>query len=505
MHRSSFARALGPLSFVALGACGTGQGEPAPEPPRSGWPVTVESVGGEGRHQYDRVVLVTIDTLRADHVSCYGYPRATTPFLDSLAARGARFAWAIATAPQTAPSHATMLTGLVPAVHGVQENGEELAAEAVDLARLFAAHGFETAAFLNVKFLAGIAASFGTIGVRAISPDHRHLQTGADVVDATLAWLQAERKGERFFLWVHLYDPHKWKDRVIESMRRGEALWEGATPADFLARVAELHGLPTPQEGEPYTVRWQVARSDARLDFASADGYLRCIDAYDELTLFADRQIERLYRGIEARSFPGRTLWIVTSDHGEGLASHGVAGHGGRIYQEQLHVPLVLHASDGSIPARVVDELVSHVDLLPTLVETLGARISAQATLYDGRSLWSLVRGDATGWTPRAAFAQRRPELDGNDPDGPERAEEFALQTSSAKVILRESGTGEFFDLAADPRELVNLGPGGPAAEELRAELERRLQPYRALPRKGARAEVSEEVQEELRKLGYAR
>jgi len=503
MLRSRFARALLPVSLMALGACGGGPGASGPAP-KSAWPVTVERVGEEEPHPYDRVVLVTLDTLRADHVSCYGYPRATTPFLDSLAARGARFTRAIATASQTAPSHATMLTGLVPAVHGVLENGEALAAGAVDLASLFAARGFETAAFLNVKFLAGIAASFGKVDVRAIGPD-RHVQTGAAVVDAALAWLQAERKGEHFFLWVHLYDPHKWKDRVIDSIKRGETIWSGGRPADFLERVAELHGLPAPRAGEPYTVRWQVARSDVKLDFTSAEGFLRSIDAYDELTLFADRQVERLYRGIEARAFPGRTLWIVTADHGEGLASHGAAGHGGRIYQEQLHVPLVLHASDGSIRSRVVDELVSHVDLLPTLAETLGARVAAQPSLYDGRSLWPLVRGESAGWTPRAVFAQRRPALDGNDPEGAEHAEAYALQTRDAKYLLHESGAGEFFDLAADPRELVNLGPRGAAAEKLRGELERRLEPYRALAPARVEASVPEEWQEELRKLGYAR
>jgi arylsulfatase A-like enzyme len=488
------------LAALLAAGCG-GSGSQVILAPTS-WPVAVVPAGREER-QYDRVVLVTIDTLRADHVSCHGYPRATTPFLDSLAARGARFARAMATAPSTAPSHATMLTGLVPAVHGVEENGQELAAGAVDLASLFAAHGFETAAFLNVKFLTAIAGSFGKVDVRAIRPDRRHLQTGADVVDAALAWLQGERRGERFLLWVHLYDPHKWKDLVIESARSEKPLWTGTTPAGFLARVAELHGLPAPRDGEPYSVRWQVARSDSKLDFASAEGYLRCIDAYDELTRFADRQVERLYRGIEERSFPGRTLWIVTADHGEGLASHGVAGHGGRIYQEQLHVPLVLHASDGSVPARVVDELVSHVDLLPTLAETLGGRVNAPPELYDGRSLWPLVLADGAGWPPRAAFAQRRPSPDGNDPDGAERPAEFALQTGTAKVILRESGAAEFFDLAGDPRELVNLGPEGLAAAELRAQLERRLAPYRSLP--GASAGVSEEFQEELRKLGYAR
>ncbi len=492
------------LSALCLICACTGGELAAPRTDAGQWPVTVERVQGGERHEYDRVVLVTLDTLRADHVSCYGYPRATTPFLDSLAARGVRFTRAMAAASQTAASHATMLTGLVPAVHGVLENGEELTPAAMDLAKLYAASGFETAAFVNVKFLEGIAASFGTIAVRAVSKD-RHLQTGADVVDAALAWLGMPRTNARFFLWVHLYDPHKWKDRVLELGAHTEPIWSGASPPGFLAHVAELHGLPAPRDGAPYTVAWRVKRSDERLDFESAEGFLRCIDAYDELTLFADRQIARLYQAIEALAPAGRTLWVVTADHGEGLASHGVAGHGGRIYQEQLSVPLVLHASDGSISPRVVDELVSHVDLLPTLAENLGARVVGRAPLYEGRSLWPLLSGANVEWTARVAFAQRRPALDGNDPDGgaSERAEAYALQTARVKYILHEPGADEFFDLVADPKELVNLGPEAAAAAELRAELERRMELFRALPR--TEASVPEEWQEELRKLGYAR
>src|SRR5262245_29954999 len=188
---------------------------------RGSWPVAVER-SSDAQPAYDRVVLVTIDTLRADHVSCYGYPRATTPFLDALAARGVRFTRTYAAISHTAPSHATMLTGLVPAVHGVVNNGGRLDPEAADLAKAFAGAGFESAAFLNVRFMSGIAASFGHVVVCALGPEPTHkLQTGADVVDAAISWLEHERRTERFLLWVHLYDPHKWKDVVLEHEGQG--------------------------------------------------------------------------------------------------------------------------------------------------------------------------------------------------------------------------------------------------------------------------------------------
>ena len=501
MHRRRAAVLL--LSLLVAGACGH---EPS-VPVAGAWPVAVESSGAE-HPEYERVVLVTIDTLRADHVSSYGYPRATTPFLDSLAARGVRFARAYASVSHTAPSHATMLTGLAPAVHGVLQNGGQLDSAAVNLGGLFGANGFETAAFLNVKFLSGIAASFGHVEVCALGGEagRRRKLTGADVADAALKWLRTTRTSPRFLLWVHLYDPHKWKDVVLEAGNANKPLWSESSPADFASQVLALHGLPPAEPGKPYRFGWTVEKSagaeDVPLDVQTLEGFLRCVDAYDELTLFADRQLQRLYEGLEALQLPGRTLWVVTADHGEGLASHGVAGHGGRIYQEQLHVPLVLHASDGSLAPEVVEELVAHVDLLPTLAETLGARVHGHERVYDGRSLWPLVRAQGTAWPPRPLFAQRRPAENANDPD---QTEIYALQTAGAKYILHEPGADEFFDLARDPRELVNLGEGATAGAELRATLEQRLQTLRGIMRSAAGEPVPEEWMDELRDLGYVR
>jgi arylsulfatase A-like enzyme len=501
MHRRAAAVLA---SSLVLGACGEEPAEKGKAEAPGAWPVRVERPAEE-RHQYDRVVLVTIDTLRADHVSCYGYPRRTTPFLDSLAARGARFTSAMASFSCTAPSHATMLTGLVPVVHGVLRNGAELDPAALDLAELFAGAGFESAAIVNVRFLSAIAGSFGHVEVRAVGRD-KHGASGADVVDAALAWLENVRKGERFFLWVHLYDVHEWQRAVLEHGADPRPIWGGATPDGFLARVAELHGLPAPEPGKPYAVLWDAKQSREPTGFWRPERYPSCIDAYDERILFADRQIERLYERIEALALPGRTLWVVTSDHGEGLASHAVAGHGPRIYQEQLHVPLVLHASDGSLAPRVVDELVAHVDLFPTLAETLGLGVSGDPQLYDRRSLWPLVRGESAAWTRRPVFSQRC-----EDPASRDRDEVYALQDGRKKFILHVPVPGaarfaadEFYDLASDPRELLDLGAGHAQAAGLRAALEERLRLYRGLARPHAELQLSGESMQELRDLGYA-
>jgi arylsulfatase A-like enzyme len=488
------AHVVGAFVLGALAACGGASDGPSPGALRL-------ERGAEPR-AFERVVLVTLDTLRVDHVSCYGYPRATTPFLDSLAARGVRFTRAQAAISHTAPSHATMLSGLVPALHGVLQNGGRLAADTLAVPGLFAAAGYETAAFLNVRFLAGVARGFHHVGLHAVAPDGRIL-TGADVIGGAIAWLSSVRRSERFLLWVHLYDPHRWKELVLDEAENPAPLWGGASPPDFLERIAALHGLPVPSQGQPYRVAWTVEgekRSLEHMDLGSVEGFRRCIDAYDTLTLFADQEVQRLHRALEALELPGRTLWIVTSDHGEGLASHGVAGHGGRIYQEQLHVPLIVHASDGSLGPGVVDELVGHVDLFPTLARVIGCELRGTPPHFEGRSLWPLLEGQAPGWGARTIFAQRRPPEDGAELEG----ELYALQDARHKLILQEPGADECYDLFEDPRESRDLGHEHAAARRLREELEERLRILGA-NHSGSGEEVPVEWLQELRDLGYVR
>ncbi len=485
------------LGAALLSACD----RPAPGEEASGsvggsWPLSV-AVPPDARPRYERIVLFTIDTLRADHVSCYGYPRETTPFLDRLASEGARFARAVATVSHTTPSHASILTGLVPAAHGVFSNGESLAPAAVDLATMLEAAGFETAAFLNVDFLRGVAGAFDTVQVRGFEREdgRKVFRGGEHVVRDALAWLEHGRKKERFFLWVHLYDPHSWI-QVYEERKSGpDPIWPGDTPPGFPALLRELHGL-SGRSGRVGDEPLELFLDADQAVELSEEELLLGIDAYDAQVLHADRQLERLHDGLASLALPGGALWIVTSDHGEGLANHGFAGHGPRIYQEQLGVPLVLWASDGSLAPRRVDEVVSHVDLFPTLAETVAARVTASAELFEGRSLWPLLRGEA--WEERPAFSQRRPSHDSD------RSELYALQTERYKYILHEPGDDEFFDLSADPRELQNrLGSEPREEERLRRLLEERVRAYhRAFPERSD-AEVPAEWQRELKELGY--
>ncbi len=500
---AAFLAFLGAVAGSLSTACGGAPGEmgadgaaaAADAAQSAAWPIAIEVPEGV-EPRFDRVILVTIDTLRADHVSSYGYQRRTTPFLDRIAERGALFTRAMSAVSHTAPSHATMLTGLPPALHGVLVNGASLDPLAPGLPRMFAEAGYETAAFLNVRFLNGITEAFGHSST--------NLLRGREVVDSALRWLRNKRTRERFFMWVHLYDPHQWQPSIVKPERNRPHVWPHPTPdpAAFYRYLAELHGLPELPGGGNGGGDWTAAMPGLeKIEVDSEADYLRFVDAYDTLILYTDREVARLHDAIESLALPGRTLWIITADHGEGLASHGVAGHGNRIYQEQLWVPLLVHASDDSIAPRRIDALVHHVDLLPTLAQVVGARVDADPTLVEGRSLWPLLEGgESVTWPDRLAFAQRRLMT----PEDDDQEALFALQDGRYKYLLHEPGEDEFFDLGADPRELENLiGVPSTARDALRSELERRLALYGAHARAADQTSVPEEWLRELEALGY--
>lgn len=437
---------------------------------------------------YERVILVTIDTLRADHLPSYGYPRATAPFIGRLAEKGVLFENALALMPHTAPSHASILTGLPPSLHGVLQNGEVLAAEVPTLAGLFKAAGFETAAFLSVNFLSGIAGGFDHVEAKT--------QTAQPLIDSVLGWVRGQHG--RFFLWIHLYEPHRWKKPEFVSPQALAAVRAGTSvpPAQLYGTLAKLHGLPDPPPGEPFLMPWdEVLPSGEKERAPTREAFVELTDAYDALILQADRELQRLYGALQGLALPGGTLWIVTADHGEGLGSHGYAGHGAQVYNEQIRVPLVFHATDGSLPARRVEALTQHLDLLPTLAELVGADVRTSGAEFLGYSLLPLLRGSGRALPQRFVFAENRRTSEGH-PGGV-----YSLQDATRKLIL-SGGREQLFRLEDDPLELHGLDPGGPEHAELRARLEDYLQLISRSVGAGSEGPAAEWLQE-LRDLGY--
>ncbi len=436
------------------------------------------------RSTFDNVVLVTIDTLRADHLGCYGYPRPTSPFIDSLASRGIRFERAISASSHTAPSHASIFTSRYPSWHGVDRNGLRLRADLPTLASVLSESGFATGAVTSVRFLKAVASGFQHLH----GPRSEGYLPADLTVDFALDLFESSFDAGRFALWVHFFDAHESDPRVarkpslrpfIDAMRldaaeRGEA---------FLKYLAAEHGVS------------EVLLREDPDRFNRYDAQIRLVDA----------ELERLFAAIERRA-SGSTLWVITADHGEGLGSHEYLGHGRHLYQEQLRVPLILFGGGGLEAGRVIADQVRTVDLFPTIVDLLGASDVLPASGLEGSTLRPLLERGEPGGAPRVAFAERRPVDAQRLREGWVDETVLVAQTASAKYIRRSVGEDEFYDLDADPLERVDLYGKGMREER---ELARWLDAKRAAIADGLAGgrpedrEVDPEYLEELRALGY--
>jgi arylsulfatase A-like enzyme len=367
------------------------------------------------------VLLVTLDTIRADRLGCYGWKRSETPVLDGLAERGLLFADAVTVAPLTLPSHATLLTGLYPPNHGVRKNGEyRLASEHVTLAELLKDRGYDTGAFVSAFVLDarfGLGQGFDTyddgVALSESSPlaDTFEERPARSVTDAALAWLR-DRGGDRPFLaWVHYFDPHA-------------------------PRIAP----------EPYSTQ---------LD-----------DPYDAEIAYVDFELGRLLEELERKDLVDQTLVVVVGDHGEDLGEHGEPTHGFFMYGSVMRIPLILSCPGLFRGPRVFEEdVVSIVDLVPTLLELLGVEPGPN---LDGSSLL-----DAVARHGRTVYMENMaPYLDHG------WAPLFGLRRHRDKYI--RAPTPEYYDLWRDPGEQTNLHVGPPvdrkdSRDQLAAELERML------------------------------
>jgi arylsulfatase A-like enzyme/Tfp pilus assembly protein PilF len=402
-----------------------------------------DTAGRAGAGTRPNVLLVTIDTLRADHLGCYGHRAAMTPTLDALAARGARFATAVAHVPLTGPSHACLLTGLTPLGHGFRDNGGFALPKAVKTA----AEDFREAGYRTAAFVSGFPLDRRFGFDRGFETYDDHLPRGNDprrtpyverlgdaTTDAVLRWLSAPPAAAApFFLWVHYYDPHA-----------------------------------------PYEPPGELAQR-----FRAAP--------YDGEIAFVDVQLGRLLRGLEEKRALARTVILVTADHGESLGEHGEGTHGIFVYDATLRVPLIL-AGPSVGKGRVPSTVARGIDVLPTLLDYSG--LPAAAAL-EGRSLRPAAEGREMSDAP--AYAESL---------YPERelgwAPLHAWRTSQLKLI--EAPRPELYDLAADATETTNLVKEHSAQAE---ELRRKLQAALSRPVPAAPAAVDSDTAERLGALGY--
>jgi arylsulfatase A-like enzyme len=445
--------------------------------------------------RFERVVFITLDTLRADHLGYHGYPRDTSPFIDRLAREGVRFERAFATMADTTPSHASMFTSLYPLQHQVLKNGHAMDRSFVTMAELLQGMGYETAGFVSAPIFGMAQLNQGfTVFDEPPAPDHWSKYRQADkTIDAVIKWLDEDTPTDRFFLWVHLFDPHRPfrpPDSVHQTFRTQPAGQREAL-ASFLTQEQHVD-----------------------LDFYNSEieNMLETMDAYDAEILFLDRELERLFGRFEELGLGPGTLWIITADHGSGLGNHRWRAHGKHIYNEQLHVPLIFYSASKPFAARAVDNVVEHVDLLPTVMELVGGEITGQVETVQGESLAPLLSSPEGGFPKEHAFAQRRdfdPAARPRDLD-PEKenyedGEKYALQNGAFKYIYRTRGDDEFYDLRSDPYETNNLAGSDLESERaLRETVVALVEEFTRTVHRRPRSVYKEEF-EVLRSLGYTR
>ena len=448
------------LALLALAACSRDAADEAPPTPR-------------------RIVLVTIDTLRGDHVTFDGYHRDTTPFLAELATRGAVFEAAFSASSLTLPSHSSMLSGVFPPQHGVVTNAQPLPAAVPTVPRALREAGWTSAAFTSVRFLKQMARDFDHVDAfdPKVHGEGRYRANAATIAAAVDWWATATaaEPDRPTFLWLHLFDVHEHAE--VEEIDPRLA----AADADALAATTHEH---------------------LQLDFPMSPKHQALIDRYDTQILRTDAQLRTLYETLEADGAPG--LWIVTSDHGEGLGTHGYFAHGKYIYNELIRVPLLLHRSDGRTPAVRVDDLVRTIDLAPTIADAAGATFAPRPIrdeALDARSLLPLLDPGAEE-AGRVVFALRRPANESRiEKEGWEPGILTSVQTRRHKYIHHTDGQDELFDLRDDPHEKSNLlaGDAPPAAV-----LERLKRLHATVLRaSGAEAETDASFLDELEQLGY--
>jgi arylsulfatase A-like enzyme len=415
--------------------------------------------------QPQAVVLIVVDTLRADHLGLYGYERPTSPNLDRWSREGVIFEQAFATSPWTLPTFGSILTGELPAGHaaGRRVKGKwkraPLEESLPTLAEILREEGFTTGAVVSNPFLKpefGTSRGFETY-------DYERSRRADAVVDWTLEWLDTAAE-QPFFLMMHLIDPHLPYDAPPPVEGRFTAGGRDPRP---LGKLREFR---------------------SRTDTLSEEEKSFIAGLYDEEIALVDRELGRFLEALEERGLWDRLLVILTSDHGEELFDHAGFEHGHSMYQELLRVPLIVWGP--AVRAGREARPVSLLDLAPTIFEAVG---SAAGERLPGESLWTVLR--SRGEMPdRAILAEN------------------TLWVRELKTIVRwphklildpKGGRRRLYDLAADPEEAVDLASGEPQlASRLEEELLGRLS--RAHRRSSSTAPaVSDQTLDELRALGY--
>ncbi|MBI4318999.1 MAG: sulfatase [Chloroflexi bacterium] len=434
--------------LVSVASCGVPISRTV-ETPEGGDTAQVRSIAGPAGAR-PNVLLITIDTLRADHLGAYGNTRVKTPNFDALARSGARFDTAIAQFSQTNPSHASLFTGTYVATHKVRVHGIDTVAPSVTtLAEAMRDQGYATAGVyswpsfdapmsgLDRGFLTYQGVYFDVPGKEGHPDFWRKFGARADITtDAAIQWL-AGNASRPFFLWIHYQDPH----------------YPFVPPAPF-DKMYEPLCQNCSADG------WNMIDRIGAGEILSELEIAQLVAQYDGTISFTDHEIGRLLQWMRDAKVSDNTLVIATADHGESFNDNGRWFHPFILYNSVLRVPLIMRYTPAIPEGVVVDSVTQSIDVMPTILDLVGAPHPGG---IEGRTLWPLLVGAEKG-DDRIAVAEL-PDESG-----------LALIAGGWKIIKDlVSGEVELYDLIADPGERINLASANPSRL---AEMETRLKAW---------------------------
>ncbi|MBA7465097.1 2,3-bisphosphoglycerate-independent phosphoglycerate mutase [subsurface metagenome] len=403
------------------------------------------------RSKGPNIILISIDALRADHLSCYGYHRNTSPNIDRLADQGVLFKNAFSQATWTLPSHTSIFLSQYVWRHKIDNRKKRLGNSSTTLVEILKDRNYTTCAFVGGGF---VSARYGFDQGFEIYDDGRgggagrRLREIASYIDKLLGWLESVRN-KKFFLFIHTYDVH--------------------SPYN-----------PPP----PYFNLYTKGRCKGELDYIMA--------VYDGGINYVDDQLGKLFEKLNQLGIDDNTIIIVTADHGEAFGEHGKLSHGYKPYIEQVHVPLIIKGL--GIPRnRIYENWAQHIDIAPTILEILDI---PQRKEMQGRSLLRLISH---------CEIEEHPETYSFGPDKSEGGFSMSLRTKEWTYIMNRNGPDELYDRINDPKEQNDIIKKRPLiAQKLKEELEDFIAlTSEAKPQVAEKVHIDEELKEQLKSLGY--
>jgi len=424
----------------------------------------------KGKDKDFNIILISIDTLRADHLGCYNYPRNTSPSLDKFRENAVLFRWCIAQSSSTLTSHASMLTSLIPSHHGAFfTRGQALPDNTQTMAELLKQKGYRTISFNDGGQIApkyGLNQGFDRYESMSDNLKAEHLNFYR-VVTKTMTWLD-QNPDEKFFLFLHTYETHhpytpkKRQLKLFESTYNGDLNWQ--ITVEMIERINKGEIKLTDEDKQHINNTYDAEIRSMDESFGLLIDYLKKKKLYDN------------------------TLIIFTSDHGEEFGEHGTwAMHSHTLFNDQLHVPLLIKLPGSKFASRKVDHLVRGIDILPTVMDLLDEEMSKD---FEGTSLVPLMKG----------IPPKKLVFTISQRDMQKTYDSAYWSVTTRKWKLYDS---KLYDLLNDPGELKDIAG---SHEDLKTNLQKYALKY--IKRKNEKFPVKkvildDDLREKLKSLGY--